>query len=187
MLLFCVLPSAGMVKAEGAVWPKLKAKAAETAAFMLPLLNVWKAHYDRTKQEHRMILKLLERVQDMERTIQANANTHKFPYPVAEHFLKLGSESVGLVSWLYNFYIDKVHEYGGLFGMTYKSHELLHGCAQARWINPTMAWTYQGEDLVGQAKYVLAKSTHGSSKVTVGPKALRRYWRGMACCLAENY
>ena len=53
-----------------------------------------------------MILKLLERVQDMERIIKANANTHKFPYPVAERFLKLGSESVGLVSWLYNFYTD---------------------------------------------------------------------------------
>jgi hypothetical protein len=169
-------PPSGMISSQTAVWPSLKAKAAETSCFAQPLVRVWQRYSDGERHD-RMIEKLLDRIIVLEDTIQRNQGVRRFSTPEADSFEKTGIEVVGMLTWLANHH----HADGRfLFAFTYKTHELLHAVAQARWINPSASWCYSGESLMNEVKRLIARSTHGRTKVTCVARAMERYWRGMS-------
>ena len=165
-----------MINSDKNVWPSLKAKAAETSCFAEPLLRVWQKYSDDERHD-RMISQLLQRIIMLEEAIERNGGVRKFPPLEADKFEQTGIEVVGLITWLGNHH----HTDGRLlFVSTYKTHELLHATAQARWINPGASWCYSGESLMQDVKGLIARSTHGRSKVSCVALAMQRYWRGMS-------
>ncbi len=166
----------GTINSERAVWPSLKAKAAETSCFAQPLLRVWQRYSDGERHD-RMIEKLLDRSILLEAAIARNAGVRRFSTPDADSFEKTGIEVVGMLTWLGNHH----HAAGRLlFTFTYKKDELLHATAQARWINPSASWCFSGESLMNDVERLIARSTHGRTKVRCVALAMKRHWRGMS-------
>ena len=175
-----------MIVSESSVFPKLKAKAAESAHLLEPVLGCWRKLMVAGKREDRMVLLLLENMVAQEKTVRENAGNRGYIAADCRAFVQKSLDILGCATWLADFYHPKAGEFGPLWGFTIKWHSSLHASSTSQWINPVCGWNYRGEDAMQIIKGIVAKSAHAVSKRDLCSKALHSYWRGMSYDFARS-
>ena len=157
-------------------FPRLEGRAAEIRWFVRPLIEVFKTHMNRDAREHRMVLLGMEMSLRLEEIVDENLSEYCWPLAVHREYLKTTYAFLALLTSLGNHY----HTQGELpFNFTIKCHFLLHIALYSRYISPTAAWCYGGEDFMKICKKIIAASQHGSKPYQIGRKSMKKYVSGL--------
>ena len=161
---------------ENEPFPCLKGKAAEIRHFGAPLLCAFKEYMDRGDQTQRQVCLALELVCRMEQIVDDHRETYKWPEPIAKEFEKCTVTFCQLSTAIGNAFHDRGVK---LFNYTIKYHYLLHIGLMCHFLNPVLAWCYQGEDLMKIVKHLIQSSHSGSAPPLAVSKTITKYVNGL--------
>ena len=154
-------------------FPKLKGKAIELREFGPCLLESWRATMTEGDYQHRQIRLLLRTSCQIDLMIQdSNFNDYRWPREEHEQFYNLVMNYLKLQTSLAKFYGEQ-----GLFlfDVTIKSHYLAHLALMSQYLNPRLAWTFTGEDLMHFIKILAQSCVRGNRMSRVSKKMLQKY------------
>ncbi len=164
----------GMIGGQGAVFPALAAKAAETRHLLYPLRSLVEELNDGSERAgHRLacfdeLLSIITLLQLDERA----RPPLRLPEPDAEEAYACANRFCLHYNALTSMSIDRGRP---LYNPAFKLHLFLHLVFHARYLPPRLSWAYPWEDFVGRAKRLAVSSSSGTRAYKLPPKIMAQY------------
>lgn len=177
--MFLLLPChSGMIidpneKSANKKYPKLKAKAHETALSVFALSKIWKRKMTENDRVHQWVHLCLLSSCRMDEIVRNRKTEWKLPAAEAHEF-----ESAALKMMVCNFALCKHFESKGkkLFqANTFKHHWLLHAVKLAKYINPVHVDCYAGESFMNTMKTLMYAQLAGRKSLSSMTSVMERY------------
>ena len=156
-------------------FPKLAGRASEIKNFVPALAAVWSERMEADNVAHQAVLFGLCNSAVMDDILDRYPHVDKLPEDEAQHYTT--------AAWNYARaqqacaeHFNKEH--GGslmIFDITCKTHWLMHGPEDAKFLNPRLSWNYSGESFMGNAKTLLASCCAGNTASQSTNKFAEKY------------
>ena len=162
-----------MTMLSGDPFPKLRGKASENRALLLPLSAVLDKYVRHPLVNHMKLLLLLSA--KMDEIVHNSAEFRLSAAQYGEFRLAVNTYNLKLTE-LCNILHPKGHH---LFAFTIKNHYLEHLGALAAQVNPRLGWCYKGEDMMMKVKNFARASCRGLPSSQLPSKIVEKYLQGL--------
>jgi hypothetical protein len=156
-------------------FPKLSGRAIEIKNMMPALAHVWLELCDLEDVQHQAVLWGLAQSSQMDSIVDMYPDVDKLPAEDANAYRDAAYEYARTQAALADFYNGEGGSALMIFDITAKTHWMLHGADDARYLNPRLSWNYAGEDFMGKVKVLHASCCKGNSAAMSTNKFAEKY------------
>ena len=162
-------------------YPKLRGKAAEVKYLAGPIYFVWHKYHSPHLRVHRQILLYLKLNLEIEEALILHKDEVALPREEAIEFKHKISTMLLLLTGIAEHFLEE-----RLFNLTQKAHFLQHISLLTEFLNPRLAWCFQGEDMQRRMACLAKSSVNGLQPGQTIGKMFRRYRLALHLTLQDN-
>ena len=152
----------------------LKGKAQEVKDLGPVLLEIWEKHFNKTIKIHRQVRLILDLSVCLENIIDDMQGWRPTPLQ-SEALIETAHAYLNVLQSANDHFKSDDAGPVELFHVTIKGHFLLHICYLAKFLNPSVAWCYRGEDFMGKIRPLAASCAKRAQPWEVTNKIISKY------------